>query len=92
MKIVVVCGMGIGTSVLLKMNAEKVLRQLGKDGEVDVEAADIGTAKGAARTADLVLTSADLVDEIGEVPAQVVVIDNFTSVAEITEKLTPLVS
>ena len=29
MKIVAVCGMGIGTSVLLKMNAEKVLAQLG---------------------------------------------------------------
>lgn len=92
MKIVAVCGMGIGTSVLLKMNAEKVLRDLGKDGEVDVEAADIGTAKGAARTADLVLTSADLVDEIGDVPAQVVVVNNFTDVKEIAEKLTPFVS
>lgn len=92
MKIVVVCGMGIGTSVLLKMNAEKVLRELGKDRDVDVEAADIGTAKGAARTADLVLTSADLADELGDLPTKIVVIDNFTSVAEITEKLTPLVS
>ncbi|GAA3541762.1 PTS ascorbate transporter subunit IIB [Aeromicrobium flavum] len=92
MKIVAVCGMGIGTSVLLKMNAEKVLRTLGKDQDVDVEAADIGTAKGAARTADIVLTSADLADEIGEVPAKVVIIDNFTDVGEIAEKLTPLVS
>ncbi|MET1133570.1 MAG: PTS sugar transporter subunit IIB [Aeromicrobium sp.] len=90
MKIVAVCGMGIGTSVLLKMNAEKALRALGVD--ADVEAADIGTAKGAARTAQVVLTSAELAPEIGEVPAQVVVIDNFMDVAEITEKLTPLVS
>ncbi len=89
-KIVAVCGMGIGTSVLLKMNAEKVLRQLGVD--ADVEAADIGVARGAARTADVVLTSAELVDEIGDVPAKVVVIDNFMSLPEITEKLTPLVS
>ncbi|NDC19385.1 MAG: PTS ascorbate transporter subunit IIB, partial [Microbacteriaceae bacterium] len=29
MKIIAVCGMGIGTSVLLKMNAEKVLDILG---------------------------------------------------------------
>ena len=42
MKIVTVCGMGIGTSVLLKMNTEKALRTLGID--ADVEAADIGTA------------------------------------------------
>jgi len=90
MKIVAVCGMGIGTSVLLKMNAEKALRSLGVDAEV--EAADIGTAKGAARSAQVVLTSAELAPELGEVPAEVVVIDNFMDVAEITEKLTPLVS
>lgn len=86
MKIVAVCGMGIGTSVLLKMNAEKALRAL--DVDADVEAADIGTARGAARMADLVLTSAELVEEIGEVPTEVVVINNFTDVNEITEKLT----
>ncbi|MFT4282362.1 PTS sugar transporter subunit IIB [Microbacterium sp.] len=85
MKIVTVCGMGIGTSVLLKMNAEKALRSLGVD--ADVEAADIGTARGAARTANLVLTSADLVEELGEVPATVVVINNFTSVDEVTQKI-----
>ena len=88
MKIVAVCGMGIGTSVLLKMNAEKALRALGVD-DADVEAADIGTARGAAGTADVVLTSDELAPEIGDVPATVIVIDNFTSVAEITEKLTP---
>ena len=85
MKIVTVCGMGIGTSVLLKMNAEKALRSLGVD--ADVEAADIGTARGAARTTNLVLTSADLVEELGEVPATVVVINNFTSVDEVTQKI-----
>ncbi len=90
MKIVAVCGMGIGTSVLLKMNAEKALRALGKD--ADVEAADIGTARGAARSAAIVLTSAELAPEIGDVPAEVVVIDNFMDVNEITQKLTPLVS
>lgn len=85
MKIVTVCGMGIGTSVLLKMNTEKVLRQLDVDAEV--EAADIGVARGMARTADVVLTSADLADELGETSAKVIVINNFTSIAEITEKL-----
>jgi PTS system ascorbate-specific IIB component len=80
MKIITVCGMGIGTSVLLKMNAEKALRAL--DIDADVEAADIGTARGAARTAELVLTSEDLVEELGQVPAKVVVIDNFTKIQD----------
>lgn len=89
-KIVAVCGMGIGTSVLLKMNAEKVLTKLGVD--ADVEAADIGTARGAARTANIVLTSSELAPEIGDVPAKVVVVDNFTNLNEITEKLTAALS
>lgn len=86
MKIVTVCGMGIGTSVLLKMNAEKVLAKLGVD--ADVEAADIGVAKGAAQTADIVLTSDELAGELGDVPAKIIVITNFFDLDEITGKLT----
>jgi PTS system ascorbate-specific IIB component len=86
MKIITVCGMGIGTSVLLKMNTEKVLRALDIDG--DVEAADIGVARGMARDAEIVLTSREFVDEIGDVDATVIVIENFFDLAELTEKLT----
>lgn len=85
MKIVAVCGMGIGTSVLLKMNAEKVLQDLGVD--ADIEAADIGVARGAAQTAEIVLTSDELASEIGDVPAKVIVIDNFFDLDEIHKKL-----
>lgn len=85
MKIVAVCGMGIGTSVLLKMNTEKALDDLGID--ATVEAADISTAKGAASDADLILTSAELAEEIGDVSAKIVVIDNFFDITEISEKL-----
>ncbi len=86
MKIIAVCGMGIGTSVLLKMNTEKVLRTLGID--ADVEAADIGVARGMARDAEIVLTSEDLASEIGDVDAKVIIINNFFDLAEITDKLT----
>ena len=87
MKILTVCGMGIGTSILLKMNTEKVLRALKRDEDVDVEAADIGTARGAARDAKIVLISADLVEQLGTVSSKVIVIDNFLSLDEITKKL-----
>lgn len=85
MKIVAVCGMGIGTSILLKMNAEKALSKLGIDG--DVEVADIGTARGAAATADLVLTSAELAEELEGVSAPVAVVDNFTDVDQIAGRI-----
>ena len=85
MKIVAVCGMGIGTSVILKMNTEKALTRLGWD--ADVEVADIGTARGAAASADLVVTSQELADELGGLRCPVVVIQNFMKVDEIVEKL-----
>lgn len=85
MRIVAVCGMGIGTSILLKMNAEKALSNLGIDG--DVEVADIGTARGAATTADLVLTSAELAEELQGITTPVAVVDNFTDVDQIAARI-----
>lgn len=85
MKIVAVCGMGIGTSILLKMNAEKAADRLGIDAQV--EAADISAARGMAMTSDLVLTSAELATELQGVKPPVVVIDNFTDVDQIAERI-----
>jgi len=85
MKIVAVCGMGIGTSIILKMNTEKAAQRLGMDAEVEV--ADIGTAMGAAATADLVLTSAEFAEELTGLAVPVVVVTNFTSIDEIADKL-----
>ena len=85
MKIIAVCGMGIGTSVLLKMNIDNALTELGES--ADVEAADISSARGAAATADLVMTSAELAPQLGELDAPIVVVDNFVDQAEIRQKL-----
>ncbi len=85
MNIICVCGMGIGTSVLLKMNVEQAASQLGID--ADVTTADIGSAKGAAQGADLILTSEELAEELSGASTPVVVIDNFLDSGEIKEKL-----
>lgn len=85
MKIIAVCGMGIGTSILLKMNIDKALTKL--DVEADVEAADISSARGSASTADLVMTSSELADQLGQLDVPVIIIDNFTDTNEIEEKL-----
>ncbi|MDA0566905.1 PTS sugar transporter subunit IIB [Streptomonospora sp. S1-112] len=90
MKILAVCGMGIGTSVLLKSNAERAAQELGLD--ADVEVADIGTARGAAATADIVLTSGELAAELGDLSVPVVVIDNFVDGTEVRDKLAAAVN
>lgn len=85
MKIIAVCGMGIGTSVLLKMNIDQALETLGIEG--DVEAADISSARGAATGADLIMTSSELVEQLGDIDTPIVVVENFVDQTEVQEKL-----
>jgi PTS system ascorbate-specific IIB component len=84
MKLLAVCGMGIGTSVLLKMNAEKVLRLL--EIEATVDATDLASAQ-TRRDAQVILTTPDLVDKLQGLPAEVIAIEHFFDLEEITEKL-----
>ncbi len=85
MKIVAICGAGIGSSAILKVNAERVLGRLGI--EADVTAADIGSIQAAAAGAQVILTSAEFVAAIGDTRADVIVIDNFFDADELTRKL-----
>lgn len=85
MKILVVCGMGIGTSIILKMNTDNALQDLGVYAET--EASDISAARGAAAMADLVLTSEELVEQLSDVGTPVEVIHNFTDIDEIKSAL-----
>ncbi len=86
MKIVAVCGMGIGTSVLLKMNIEKVLVHLGL--EATVEAVDMSTARSAGFEANIVMTTPDLVDKLQGLPAEIIEVEHFFDLEELQTKLT----
>ena len=85
MKIVTICGAGIGSSGILKVNAERVLRRL--DIEADVVAADIGSIAQVAVDAQVILTSAEFVDAIGPTYADVIVVENYFDTDELTSKL-----
>ncbi len=85
MKIVTICGAGIGSSGILKVNAERVLRKL--DIEATVIAADIASVKDAAADAQVILTSAEFVDAIGKTFADVIVIENYFDTEELSAKL-----
>jgi PTS system ascorbate-specific IIB component len=84
MKIIAVCGMGIGTSVLLKMNAEKVLSQLGI--EATVQATDMKTAR-ESQDAELILTTPDLAQLMTGLSAEIITIEHFFDLEELTRKL-----
>ena len=85
MKIIAVCGMGIGTSVLLKINAEKVLKMLGV--EATVEAADMSSARKASFDAQIILTTPELVESLRGVNAEIIAIDHFFDLEELSAKL-----
>jgi len=84
-KIIAICGAGIGSSGILKVNAERVLAKLGI--EADVTAADVRSLGEAAKDAQVILTSAEFVDAIGKTWADVIVIENYFDTAELTAKL-----
>jgi PTS system ascorbate-specific IIB component len=84
-KILAVCGMGLGSGLLLRMQAEKALKQLGV--QADVEVSDMGSARALSATADLIITSEELAQQLGNVKPRIVTITNFVSLAEMVEKL-----
>ena len=85
MKILAVCGMGLGSGLLLRMQAEKALKQLGI--QADVEVSDMGSARALSATADLIITSEELAQQLGNVKPRIVTITNFVSLAEMVAKL-----
>jgi len=85
MKIVALCGAGIGTSEILRVNAVRALDRLGLDAEVT--ASDVANVAVAAAGAQVILTSPELVASIGRTNADIVVIENFFDLDEIAAKL-----
>jgi ascorbate PTS system EIIB component len=84
-KIVAICGAGIGSSGILKVNAERVLGRLGID--ATVTAAHLASLQSDASDAQVILTSPEFVDAIGKTNADVIVVHNYFDTEELTRKL-----
>lgn len=85
--ILTVCGNGLGTSLFLKNTAGQVLDRWGWSPYLDIQATDTISAKGRAKEADVILTSRAIAETLGDLGVPVVVIENFTSQAEIDAAL-----
>ncbi|MBS4207869.1 PTS sugar transporter subunit IIB [Bacillus sp. FJAT-50079] len=83
MKILTVCGMGFGTSLMVKMTIDDILKEVGF--KADVEASDIGSVMG--REFDLIVTSNDMENQISVSEDKIIYLKNMTSKQEIKEKL-----
>ncbi|GAA1093795.1 PTS sugar transporter subunit IIB [Tsukamurella spumae] len=85
MKIVCVCGMGLGSSVIAKINLEQVLTKLGVDAQV--ETTDLGSVRSTK--ADYYVTTRELADNMPEeVKDSTIVLTNFVRKEEMADVFT----
>lgn len=84
MKIMAVCGSGLGSSFMVEMNIKKVLKKIGV--EAEVEHADLASA--VPGVADLFVMAKDLAGSSGVPKDRLVILDNIISMSELEEKLT----
>jgi|SRR5690348_12437910 PTS system ascorbate-specific IIB component len=83
LEVVTVCGVGMGTSLIMRMTAEEVLKELGV--RAHVQAMDTASARGMH--ADMLIGQAMHTEEFqGRFPA-VVTVENFIDKTEMREKL-----
>ncbi|CAA7603016.1 protein-Npi-phosphohistidine-sugar phosphotransferase [Acididesulfobacillus acetoxydans] len=83
MKILAVCGMGFGSSMVLRMTIESVLKEMGI--KANVTTADVGTAK--TEKADLIVTSAEFANLLKSKDTPIVTIKNYVDKNEMKAKL-----
>ncbi|MBP1044334.1 PTS sugar transporter subunit IIB [Vagococcus sp. BWB3-3] len=84
MKILAVCGFGVGSSMVLKMTLQKAVAELGL--EAEVENTDVSSAKGSQ--ADVIFTSNELLDELkGSTKSPIYPIKKYMDLVEVKAAL-----
>lgn len=85
LRILTLCGAGVGTSEILRVTARRALDRLGID--ADVIATDVEHVAELAEDAQVILATAEHVAAIGRSYAQVIVVQHILDQAEIEAKL-----
>ena len=83
MKIMAVCGHGLGSSFMMEMNIKKALTTLGI--EAEVEHTDLASVN--ENDADLFIMAKDIANSSSVSKEKIVVVANVVSVKEFEEKL-----
>lgn len=82
-KIMAACGSGIGSSLMIRMNVEKVLKSLGRD---DIEVFHSTTSDAQPDSADIFVVGRDLEAFVSQLN-NVITLNNIVSKQELEEKL-----
>ncbi|AKA49771.1 PTS sugar transporter subunit IIB [Mycoplasmopsis gallinacea] len=84
MKVLCLCGSGMGTSMIIKMKVSQALKELGINGSV--EALGLGQGKSVANNYDVILCTQNFVSEVNT-KAQVYGLKNIMNLDEIKAAL-----
>ncbi len=92
MKILAVCGAGMGTSLIMKMKLSQFAQDEGLD--VMVESCGLDEAKGTLRDYQIVICAVHLAEELGPIPAttELVTVENLMNIASYADKVKALVT
>jgi len=82
-KILVVCGNGLGSSLIVEMNVKKILKEMGV--EAEVSHTDLATSK--SEQADIYLGSKEIVENLEDGKRTVVTLKNILDQNEIRSEL-----
>lgn len=89
LKVLVACGNGMGTSMILKMKAESVFRECGLDATIDH--GTVGEAASSAGSYDIVFCPNNLIGQFGafknSTTVKVIGLKNVLSETEMMDKL-----
>ncbi|MBA4601457.1 PTS sugar transporter subunit IIB [Thermoactinomyces mirandus] len=83
MKILCVCGLGQGTSLILRINVESVLREIGI--QADVENTDVSSA--SSEHPDYIITNKELAKNLEGHPSKIILVNNYFDKDEIKNAL-----
>lgn len=85
MKIMVVCGHGLGTSLMMEMSIKSIVKDLNIDAEVDH--IDLGSAKGTP--CDIFIGTRDIVEQLNAlgVEQRIVSLDNMVDKTAMKDRL-----
>lgn len=83
MKVLAVCGLGMGSSLILRMNIEDVFKAEGVKAEV--EHSDASAASG--ESCDYIVTTKEIAQSLQNPRGKVIILNNFIDKEEITRVL-----
>jgi PTS system ascorbate-specific IIB component len=85
LKVLTVCGAGVGTSTLLRVNVQETFKSFSLPGKVHVENTSMSRAKGTQ--CDVIITFESFASEARSFCPSVIVINNLMDMKELKAKI-----